>query len=54
MTAVAADGESGWNFDGAVWGVGENAGGGAVAGLHETGGLPAHAQREGWEAGCFR
>ena len=54
VAAVAADGESGWDFDGAVGSVGEDAGGGAVLFLDEAGGLPTHAEGEGGEAGRLR
>ena len=53
VAAVAADGESGWDLDGAVWSVGEDAGGGAVLFLDEAGGLPTHAKGEAGEACGF-
>ena len=43
----------GWNLDGTVGCVGEDAGGGAVRCLDEAGGLPAHAESEAGEASGF-
>ena len=48
VAAVAADSEGGGDFDGAVGGVGSDAGGDAVL-LDEAGGFPAHAEGEGGE-----
>ncbi len=52
VAAVAADGEVGRDGDGAVGGVGFDAGGDAVL-LEEAGGFPTHAEGEGGIVGGF-
>jgi len=55
VAAIATDGKSGWNLDGPVWSVGQDARGRAVPFLDEAGGLPTQAKSEAGEAsglGC--
>ncbi len=50
VAAVATDCECGLDLDGAVWGIGQYTRSGAVLGLEEAGGFPAHAERKTGEA----
>jgi len=53
VAAVAAYGEGGWDFYGAIGGFGDDAGDSAVRILKEASGLPAHAKSEAREARGF-
>lgn len=50
VAAVTTDCECGLDLDGTVWGIGQHTGGGAVVGLDEVGGFPAHVERKAGEA----